>query len=94
MSSSPRTIVLEPAAALEYQRLAGKMPDFEEAWDALTAVLCRNPRRGWPIGGGRWAYALASRGKPRVRATFTFDEARIRMIDIQTTPVEHLPSSE
>ena len=89
-----RTVALEPAAEIEYRRLTGEMPDFEEAYEDLMLVLCEKPRRGWPLSGGRWGYSLARPGKPRVRVVYTFNETGIRLRDVQATPAGNLPAAE
>ncbi len=93
MSKIRRTVILDPAAEIEYRRLTGEVPDFEEAYEDLMLVLCEKPRRGWPLSGGRWGYSLAREGKPRVRVRYTFTETGIRVRDVQATPAGHLPSA-
>ena len=74
MSDRPRlTVTLEPAAELEHRDLAQRVPDFEDAYGEPVRILSARPRRGWPLSGGRWGYALARRGKPRVRVIYTFN---------------------
>jgi len=89
-----RTVALEPAAELEYARLAAEVPGFEEAYAEVIAAIDARPRRGRPMVGGRWARALANRGKPRVRVIYTFNETGIRVRDVQATRAEYLPSAE
>ena len=92
MSDRPRlTVTLEPAAELEHRDLAQRVPGFEDAYGELVGILTVRPRRGWPLSGGRWGYALARRGKPRVRVRYTLNETELRIHDVQATPVELLP---
>ena len=94
MTAAPggsRTLVLGPAADLEHGRLVDEVPGFEEAYRELIAIIAARPRRGRPMAGGRWAYALAKRDMPRVRAIYTFNETRIRVHELQATPREYLP---
>ena len=81
-----RTVKLEPAAELEYARLAAEVPGFEEAYGELIAMIDARPRRGRPMVGGRWARVLTNRDRPRVAAIYTFNETEIRVRDIQATP--------
>ena len=95
MPDMPRlTVTLEPAAELDRRRLAEQVPGFEDVYGELTGILSARPRRGWPLSGGRWGYALAPRNKPRVRVRYTFDRATIRILDIQATPAEHMPGGK
>ncbi len=93
-SRSSRTVILEPAAELEYRCLADEMPCFEEALEKLKTVLRVRPRRGRPLSGGRWGYALARRSKPRVRVVCTFDETVIRERDTRAMPDDRPSSAE
>ncbi|MDE0385269.1 MAG: hypothetical protein OXI22_15405 [Defluviicoccus sp.] len=88
-----RTVELAPAAELEHARLAAEIPGFEEAYAELIAAIDAGPRRGRPMVGGRWARALANRGRPRVRVVYTFNETGIRVRDIHATRAEYLPSA-
>ena len=72
-----RTVVLGPAAELSFRRYLDELPGFEEAYGALTAALAAKPRRGISTVGGGWKYALAERGRPSVRATYTFDDREV-----------------
>ena len=95
MSDRPRlTVTLEPAAELERRDLAQRVPGFEDAYGELVGILTVRPGRGWPLSGGRWGYALARRGKPRVRVRYTLNETELRIHDVQATPVEDLPGGE
>lgn len=92
MTGGARAVVLDPAAELEYRRLADEVPDFEEAWEDMMLVLCARPRRGWPLSGGRWGYAQARKDKPRIRVVYTFDQSGIRVHDVVATPGGYLPA--
>ena len=94
MSSTLRTVILEPAAELAHRELASQVPGFEEAYGELIAAISAKPRRGRPMVGGRWGYALAKQDKPRVSAVYTFTEFEIRVIDVRATPAALLPSAE
>ena len=91
MSSSPLPVVLDLAAQLTRRHLASEVPGFEDAYGEVAAAIAANPRKGWPLRDGRWGYALANRGKPRVRLIYTFSESQIRVSHIQATPAEYLP---
>ena len=93
-SPSHRTVILEPAAELAHRRLAGEVPGFGEAWEELIAAISAKPRRGRPMAGGRWGYALARRGRPSVRAVYTFTETAIRVRDVRAAPNDRPPSAE